>query len=277
MSELILHCSEFLNAISKCSVGSTFDFFQMIVSKDSVKSGTTNANQSLVSILKFQNNFLDGIKESEVLEFNFISPAASIIPQAKLFSNNELKCSLGFSKGVAVSKVKVTEKETKTSATWNMGVPNASLIFSNNSKLKAFEPFVELEINKDFIEVAEAIRKAGSSSNKVYFTTLKNALRIEATDYKNDFSSNFNKTLTTLDLEPAYQHLIMCYDAPMFFSVLKQLDLAKEFTCKIIYKTDRKIAALMISCPDESEIYFMPSVIEDIDTQRALNRLKEDD
>lgn len=277
MSDLTIHTKEFLKILTKCSVGNTFDFFQLLVSQDEIKTGTANANQSLVAIMTLKNDFIDGLKPNDIFEFNFISPSASIIPQLKLFKKDDLKCKLTFSKGVCVSKIKVTEPDSKISAAWSLGVPNTSLIFSNNAKLKSFEPFTELPIDDKFIEIAETIRKASSAVNKIYFTTLKNSLRLEATDWKNDFSGNFNITLQELELENSHQHIILCFDAPMFFSVLKNLDIEKDFSCKVIYKADKKVGAIMISCKDNSEMFFLPSIIEEVDRQKVVNKLIEDE
>lgn len=277
MSDFTIHTKEFLKILTKCSVGNTFNFFQLLVSQDEIKTGTSNSNQSLVAVMTLKNNFIDGLKPTDIFEFNFITPAASIIPQLKLFKSDTLKCKLAFSKGVCVSKIKVNESETKTSVSWSLGVPNTSLIFSNNAKLKAFEPFTELKIDEKFIEISETIRKASSGINKLYFTTLKNSLRMDATDWKNDFSGNFNITLQELELENSYQHIALCFDAPMFFSVLKNLDIEKDFSCKVVYKPDKKVGAIMISCKDNSEMFFLPSMIEEVDRQKVANKLMEDD
>lgn len=261
-----LNVKEFYWAVNHVSVGSVFDYIQMLISPTKVKSSLSTNTRSLTTILNFENKFLNGIRDNEIIELNFHQPNIEVLPHLKLFDSEVLSCELTKGKMHQVIKMNVKEAGSKKSANWNLAEAIPTKIH-NNPQLANNQYFAEVNVDEEFSKQIQALRKIAFNTGKIYFTTNKKVLSIETGDRSQKFINTFQIELQEFDipngeLSTNYDNIAICLDAQIFMSIMNQLDIEKEFKCKLAYKVSKRIGMLCVVDKDATETYLMPQIIE---------------
>lgn len=259
-----INLKEFEKVLTKASVGNSFDFVQLLVSPDKIKTSLSLPSRALVTILTLDNTFLEDMQPNDIFEMNFNNPNVEIIPHLKLFSTDVLECK--FTKGIKgeIASIKVSEKETKMTAQWNLAMTSATKVFNNPSFVKDLEFFTEIVIDEDFAAKIQALKKIAYSTNKIYFSTdADKNLSIETGDKKQKHVNTFQIELQEIDnsLSAYFNGIAICLDAKIFVSVMEQIESDGSFKIKIAYKPEKKIGMICIT-NDGTETYIIPQIIE---------------
>jgi hypothetical protein len=110
-----------------------------------------------------------------------------------------------------------------------------------------------MNIDDDFMESFNKIKKIGSKFGKIYFGVSDNQLYIETSDKQNRFSNGLKIELSDV----VHDDLSMCFDFKNMTNVISILD--GVFTCKFAYVAEQELGMLFIGNEDGSEKYYLMS------------------
>jgi hypothetical protein len=258
-----LNLKEFEAILDKCSVGNTLDYVQLLVSADKVKSNLSLPSRELGTILTTDNKFLTGLGPNDIYEMNFNNPNAEIAPHLKLFVSEELECTITKAAKGEIASIKVTEKETKMTAKWNLASAIQARVFNNPSFTKDIQFFAEVVIDEQFAARVQALKKIAFASNKIYFSTSNKKLHIETGDRKQSHVNTFQIELQDVDksLPIGFEGIAICVNAKIFVSVIEHIATDKTFKVKLAYKPEKKIGMICVT-NDSTETYIIAQIME---------------
>ena len=118
------------------------------------------------------------------------------------------------------------------------------------------EYFKTIQLDDDFIEAFNKIKKIGSKFNKIYFGVADDVLYIETSDKQNRFSNGLRIDIDEVE----HNDLSMCFEFKNVVNLIAILNGEyTEFTCRFAYVEEQELGMMNVTREDNSEIYYLMS------------------
>ena len=258
-----INVKKFSEVLKKATLFYLCDFTQLVLSKDKINCGITNQNKTFIIKLNLDNDiFIDFDKDK--IELNIIDPGQTIIPYIQLFDKEIVDSKYTILRDDIIQNIKLSDKETKTSMKLNFAEPMITRIYKSSIKDDT-QYLYEQDIDENFIDIYEKIKKISSRTNKIYFQVEKNKIYIEAGDKSVEFTNSVKIELNDVKGDDTN----IFFDFKTFASALSVLDYGnKKYKFKLAVKNKKigneikAVGIFYILSDDKSEEYFIASNTE---------------
>lgn len=244
---------EFKELITKATLNHEVDFIQLNITEDRIKSNLINGDKNAIITLDIENDiFVDYVGEHE---YNFNEPRINIIPFLDLFETEEalVKTKVQNSKD---SMIKLSANETKVNIF--LSQENNERIFRKTLPKTALDFFISFNIDEEFQNKFNKVRKIASSFGKIYFTVDNNTLFLEASDKTNMYSNSIKTDIC----EVKKDNLYMMFNYQIFANLMKVLSPEKNYKMNFTYYDDKGIGLIYIVSDTKDEQYYLFSKSE---------------
>jgi len=244
---MLINTSELKTFLKKATINYCIDSVQINLTKALVTSKMISAASDVISLLKLPNEILPSMKATDTLVLNFAEPNTNIVPYLNLIDDD-------VETTIAIKDEKITLIQGKQKSNMFFCSPQMVNVFEADSPRADIDYFKVMDIDDDFIESFNKIKKIGSKFNKIYFGVLDNVLYIEASDKQNRFSNGLRIDLCDV----TYDNMSMCFDFKNVVNVMSVLDMV-DFTCHFAYVPEQELGMIYIGNENESEKYYLMS------------------
>lgn len=246
-----VNTSELKKLLTKATLNNSIETVQLTFTEDNkVTSSMISSNRDAIVQLNVDNNIIDGIKDE--VEFNFRETNTTVIPFLSLLDKDEVD-------------LKITDKMINLSSgnqkmKLKFCVPQVVSKFEGDAD-SGVEAFYQKELDEEFVNSFNKIKKVGSRFGFVYFTVNKGMLSIETTDKKNSASNGLSLELAKIK---GVDDLVLCFEFKNFSNLIALLNGDYEdFTLSLFYVESHNAGLLKMMKADGSETYYMMSIIEE--------------
>lgn len=246
---MIINLVEFEDVLRRASINFLVDFVQLNITKDTIKSKMTNGKGS-ISIINIPNNMLIGMETGDELQLNFDDPQVGIIPFLSSLNAEEAKFE------EKREKIQLTVDKVKTKI--SLAFPQDSKIFLPDAPKSTVVPFTTFNIDEDFLDAYNKVKKVASKFDKLYFTVDDGKLYLETTDKTNTASNGIKVDLFELDEESK----VVCFPFKSFSNIMSLVGNSTEFKMSLVYIKEQQMGMLIIFREDLSENYYQFSIKE---------------
>lgn len=243
---MIINTSKFKEFLKKATINYCIDSIQLNLTKDKVKSKMITSASDAISILDVPNEILPEMRSTDTIVMNFSEPSTSIVPFLNLIDDNE-------ESSLDMKDEKIVLVQGKQKSNIFFCAPQVVNTFEADEPRADINYFYEMNIDDDFMESFNKIKKIGSKFGKIYFGVSDNQLYIETSDKQNRFSNGLKIELSDV----VHDDLSMCFDFKNMTNVISILD--GVFTCKFAYVAEQELGMLFIGNEDGSEKYYLMS------------------
>jgi len=239
-----VNVENFKNVIKKATLNDNIGTVQLLIDPSKIKSKMISSNNICITIIDMKN---DVINTKEELEFNFSEPSQQLIPYLNLIDDDEAD--------ITVKNEKIILKSGSQKA--NINFCSSSVVNIFQSEAKEVDYFLTLEIDDDFINAFNKIKKISSRFGRIYFNVESNMFTIETTDKTNKFSNglkfNIEKTEDVNDL-------VLMFDAKNITDLMTVIGKDYEnFKLNFAYVEDAGVGLVFAESKDNSEKYYVMS------------------
>lgn len=246
---MIINTSELKGLLKKATLNYSIDSVQLNVTKDVIVSKMITSSSDAITILNVENNILPEMKATDSLVMNFSEPSTNIVPFLNLIDDNE-------ETDVVIRDEKITLVQGKQKSNIFFCAPQVVSVFEADSPRSDIEYFYEMDLDDDFVESFNKIKKIGSKFNKIYFGVLDKTLYIETSDKQNRFSNGLRIDLCDVESDD----LSMCFEFKNIVNLMSVLNGSySDFKCRFAYVPEQELGMLFIGNDNESEKYYIMS------------------
>ncbi|MFW6377419.1 MAG: hypothetical protein ACOCZ5_02285 [bacterium] len=199
------------------------------------------ASSEVATILNVPNNIFVDVKDD--VQLNFCNPKTELKPFVELIDDEEVTLKIHKNKVILDNNVKL-----------HFDDPSVVSVFNSDGPQDNIEYFVSFDINDEFINKFNKIKKIGNRFGKIYLTVKDKVLYIETMDKTNTYSNGISFDICETD----NNDLTMCFDYQIFVHMMNVID--KNFKMKLSY-IEEKEGGMIYTFNDE-EKYFLMSKVE---------------
>jgi len=239
-----INLKHFENVLRKATINFSIETVQLKFG-ELIKSNLKSNDGNCISILSLPNDVLD-IKNEEFI-FNFTEPNQNVLPYVQLFDAEEVDIALD------VNFMKLI-----------LGRQISKLSFCSDTVVKLLgvdrvkenvDWFFEMEINNEFMNQFDKIKKIGSRFGKVYLIIDDKRVYMETADKTNPYSNGLKFELANIDR----QDLMLSFSYKDIVNLMGIIDISKNFKAKFQYMEDQSLGMMYVFAGDDSEKYCLLS------------------
>lgn len=246
---MIVNTSELKSFLKKATLNYCIESVQLNLTKDIVSSKMISSSSDAIALLKLPNLILPEMRAQDILSMNFSEPNTNIVPYLNLIDDNEETT-------VQIRDEKITLIQGKQKSNIFFCAPQVVSVFDADSPRSDIDYFHEMDLDDNFVEAFNKIKKIGSKFNKIYIGVNDNVLYIETSDKQNRFSNGLRIDLCDVE----YDNMSMCFEFKNLVNLMTVLnDSHNDFKCKIAYVAEQELGMLFIGNEDETERYYLMS------------------
>jgi hypothetical protein len=240
-----INIDNFKSIIKKATLNNTMTSVQLVFKDGRIETSMINDGRIAIAILDVDNDVLLGTNEE--IEFNFSEPSLNVLPYLNIFDEEEVD--------VNVSNSKIVIKNGRQKSNLHFCEPMIVSTFGSRSAGET-EYFLTLDIDDNFMESFNKIKKIGNRFKKLYFNVSDGMFSIETTDKTNSYSNGLKFDLTSIEKND----LTICFDFKNFSNLMAVIsDRAEDFKIMFAYVEDQEAGMLNVSSNDGSEKYYLMS------------------
>lgn len=185
-----INVKEFIKFVNKSTVNYLIESFQLNYNKEknTVWSRLRSPSMKIASIIELPNTILSGMVDD--VQFNFNNPKENLKPYLNLFDIDEVSLKISDNKIVLNKQVKL-----------HFSDPSIISTIQKRNLEEIDDFFVSINLNEDFFNIFDKIKKVGNKFERIYFTVKDNELFIESTDKSNAYSNGIKFKLCDLEFE----------------------------------------------------------------------------
>lgn len=244
---MLININELKNVIKKATLNFSIDCTQLVISKQNIKSKLISSSSDAIVLLNVENNVIPDLKNDDIVTLNFSEPNTNLIPYINLMDDtDDVK--------VKISDEKIILTQGKQKANIFLCSPQVISIFESDSPRSDIDFFNVFEIDDDFKEQLNKIKKIGSKFNKIYFGVDKKQFYIETSDKQNRFSNGLKIDLNEIN----FDDMSMCFDFKNITNLFSIID-DTDFKCKFAYVKEQDLGMMYVFNPDESQRFYLMS------------------
>jgi hypothetical protein len=247
-----VNIKNFKNVLKKSTLNFSLDTVQINLYKDRIVSKMTTNTSDAIVMLNVDNNVISGINENHEIQLNFVEPNNTLVPYINLL-NDEDEVDISF------HKEKITIKSQSFKSDVFFCDPSIVSVF-NRPENREHKPIFVIDIDDDFIEKFEMIKKIGARFGKIYFTVKDNILKMETTDKTILYSNNLSFDLG----EFKHKDFSFCFDYRNVVNTMSSIGSEYgDFKMGIIKAPDSdETGMLTFINKDKSEKYYLLSKLD---------------
>jgi len=236
------------NVLKKATVSFSIETLQLRFS-NKIETNMRSNDGNTISILSVANNVLD---TDEELSFNFSDVAQNVMPFIQLFDNDEIDIDLY--EGAAGAGYMVL-KDGRQKSRISFCFPTVPKLLGTNDVKQDVDWFFEIDVNEEFMNKFEKIKKVGSRFGKVYLSVKDKKVLLETADKDNQHSNGLQYHLDDIDRDD----LILCFSYKDMVNLMNILDIEKSFKAKFTYDVDNELGMMYVYAEDATEKYCLLS------------------
>jgi hypothetical protein len=235
-----INLKNFENVLRKATINFSIETVQLKFG-EFIKSNLKSNEGNCISILNLPNNVLD-IKNEEFV-FNFTEPNQNVLPYVQSFDSDEVDISMdsNFMKLI-------------------LGRQIIKLGFCSDTVVKLLgvdrvkedvDWFFEMEINDEFMNQFEKIKKIGARFGKIYLYIDGKHVYMETADRTNPYSNGLKFELATTERAD----LVLSFSYKDLVNLMSVIDITKNFKAKFQYMEEQTLGMMYVFSADYSEKY----------------------
>lgn len=250
---MLVNVKKFSNLLRKATLNHLISSFHCEITPERVTSRMIKPSKDAIVCLDFPNDIFKDNKET--LSFNFIEPNSSIIPYLNLIDSENVE--------FLVRNEKIIVKDGKQKSNLFFCEPEIPSKFGASEPKGKFEQFITIDVDDDFMDSFNKIKKIGNKFGKIYFSNTNNVFKMETTDKKNKFSNGLSFDIKETDIK---NDILICFDFSNFINMFSVLDLDVSYALSFIYIKEKEMG--LMSCArkneesDTIERYYLMSKLE---------------
>lgn len=250
---MLVNVKKFNNLLRKATLNYSINSFHCEIGPERVVSRMIKPSKDAIVCLDLPNDIFK--ENTETLSFNFIEPNSSIVPYLNLIDSEDVE--------FLVRNEKIIVKDGKQKSNLFFCEPEIPSKFGASEPKSKHAPFITIDIDDDFIDSYNKIKKIGNKFGKVYFTTKDNMFSMETTDKKNKFSNGLSFDVGKIDLKDNFS---ICFDFGNFMNMFSVLDIDVSYSLSFVYIKEKEMG--FMSCMrknEESDVverYYLMSKME---------------
>ena len=239
-----INLNEFKDVLKKGTMNYIIDSIGLSIDKERIKCNMISSDHSALLFLDMPNNVIEGLASEVVL--NFSEP------------NNKVKPYLEIMDEVTVP-ITITDNKININKQLKINFDDESVIsvYGKDNPKNEIKFFTSLNVDDGFMLNYKKIQKIGSRFGKVYFVIEDNKLYIESTDKTNSYSNSVKFFIADVK----HENLELCFKYKNFVNLMSLINV-DEFDIKLSYVKDKKLGLIGLFKKDESERYFLMSMME---------------
>lgn len=219
---MILKIPEFKDLIKKATFNLSIGSVYFNITRDKIKSEMSSQAFDVISIIDVENDIIvDDSNNNFEYDVYFNDPNTSLLSYLNLIDSEEVNLD------VRESYMSIINGREK----YKLNFCHPNVVTRFQSKQKDFSEFIifRFNMNNEFKQVFNKVKKIGSKFGKIYFIIENEILSIVATDNQNAFSNMMKVELA----EVKRQDINMCFDyknISNFFGLLSD-----DFVVSLVY------------------------------------------
>jgi len=240
-----INVENFKDLLKKATVNFSIETVQLKFGGGKVKSNMVSSNGNTISLLDVENGIIDTNDETD---FNFTEPAQAVIPYLNLFDETMVQLLL-------YDNRMTLKSDTQRSNISFCSPLIVNLLGTDNMKTD-LDWFFEFDVDENFKNNFNKIKKIGGRFGKVYFEVKDNNISIETCDKTNQYSNGLS---FILDEAIGSDNLLLCFDYKDIVNLMAVINSREDFKISLTYKEEQELGMLYAKSTDESEKYFLLS------------------
>jgi hypothetical protein len=250
---MIVNVKKFNNFLRKATLNFSINSFSCDISPERVVSRMITKSNDAIACLDFENDIFKENKEN--LSFNFIDPNSSIVPYLNLVDSEEAEL-------IARDEKLILKNGKQKSNIFFCEEMIPSKFGASEPKVQ-FSPFITIDVNEEFLETFNKIKKIGNKFGKIYFTVINNILQMETTDKKNKFSNGLSFDIAE---NVNSKDISICFDFGNMNNMFAVLDDDVSYKLDFIYVKEKDMG--LMTCKranpnsESIESYYLTSKME---------------
>jgi len=250
---MIVNVRKFNNLLKRATLNYSINSFSCDISPDRIVSKMITKSNDAIACLDIRNDIFRENKET--LTFNFIDPNSSIVPYLNLIDSEEAE--------LLVRNEKLILKNGKQKSNLFFCEPEIPSRFGASEPKGQFTPFISIDVNDEFLDTFNKIKKIGNKFGKIYFNVINNILQMETTDKKNKFSNGLSFDIAE-NVES--KDISICFDFSNMMNLFSVLDSDVSYVLNFIYVKEKDMG--LMTCTrankdsEDIENYYLTSKLE---------------
>lgn len=248
---LRVNVDEFKEVIKKATLANSIDSVRLEFKDGRVLSGMRTEDKQGIIYLDMPNNIIENLKEE--VEFNFSEPGKLVVPYLNLIDEEQAD--------IEIKEDSITIKSGSQKSRLSFCSPMVVSTFER--KRKEVKHFLEMDINDDFMDYFNKIKKIGTRYGKIYFSVENGKFFMESADKQNKYSPTLKFAIEKTESKD----LDMCFNFRHFVNMMVVInDEEEHFKLKFTFleKDDIRLGMIHAEKSDNSENYYLTSVVEDV-------------
>lgn len=235
---MLVNVKNFNNLLRKATLNYSINSFHCEITPERITSRMIKPSKDAIVCLDLPN---DTFKENnETLSFNFIEPNSSIVPYLNLIDSENVD--------FIVRNEKIIVKDGKQKSNLFFCEPEIPSKFGASEPKGKFDPFITIDVDEDFLDSFNKIKKIGNKFGKVYFSNSDKMFKMETTDKKNKFSNGLSFDIKETNIK---ENISICFDFTNFINMFSVLDNDVSYALSFIYIKEKEMG--LMSCTRKNE------------------------
>lgn len=239
-----LNVSRFKDLMKRGTVNHAIENVKMVFTREQAVSAMRGTN--LISIVKWPNNILTGLKKADEIDFCFVNPVTEVLPYLEILRGEmvDTKIESGY----------IELKEDPYLVKINLKHPNVVTAFDIDRKPN-INFFVDFHLTEEFLNFLSKTKGVSSSTGMIFMGVKDGFLYARAGGAQNELNSEIN-----LNLVPAeFRDIELSFNFKSFTSMVSLID--TNFTLSCAYEEEQELGLIRAVNEGESETYFIMSQI----------------
>lgn len=237
-----INVENFENVLAKATLNFSIPSVKLDMNPQKIEARMSTENRDAIVDIKVDN---DVLSLNEELEFCFSEPAQSLMPFLKLIDDEQAD--------INIRENGITLKSGPQKSIIHFCSPQVVNVFTN--EMMDVDFFFEKEIDNDFKDNFNKLKKIGTRFGKVYFGVEDNEFIMETTDRTNRFSNGLKFKIEDFEDDDK----IMRFDFKRIVDLMKVVGDREDFTMRFSYVEDQERGMFLTENSDHSERYILLS------------------
>jgi len=239
-----INVENFKELIRKSTVNFSIETVQLRFGGTKVKTNMIASDGNTIAILDVQNDVID---VNDEVDFNFSDPSQGVIPFINLFDNEMVT--------VKLYENRMTLIDGQQRSNIGFCSPLVVSLLGTESIKEDVDWFFNMEVDEEFKNIFNKIKKIGARFGKVYFEVKDSVMAIDTSDKTNTYSNGLRFELNDCETED----LTLSFDYKNMVNLMNVIGDRENFKLKLTYKEEQELGMLYTKLTDDSEKYCLLS------------------
>ena len=246
-----LNVENFKDVLQKATLNFSIESVQLKMTPETIESRMLmQHSKDAIIILDIANNVLSMKKGAEYV-LNFSEPSQSLMPYLNLLDETDAE--------VTLFEEKISFAAGKQSSSIFFCAPQVVTVFAANAPREGIKYFITFDLDNDFMNYFNKIKKIGMRFGKVYFSVHNGILNMETTDKQNSLSNTVKFDL----MEVKEPNLTLCFEYKNIVNLMEVVGRRfADFRISFTYIKEQNLGMVFVEKKDNSEKYYLMRKME---------------